>query len=561
MAELYQLYAEKQTQIENVVQGLLHSGMISMEEAQEIEKLVPGELANIDPNIIFDLDPSTHGSKIALEAALAGLDKIKIAFIIAVVAFILRYISSLNNAAGYKFGGGTGGGWGGAASSAFESNSTPVSASFSRDVAEHQNLLIDDFKINEDKFKEQFDRFKPWASNLGHLRSLKENKALKRLVDVVIKDILSRNMHEDANGNTYFFSEGEKNMAFVQIVEGKGLTDQSLGQLVKVLESITNYYNPKSVFSVNTSENKIQIPKFIINKELTDPAFEFIKQVKTSVTNLQAIESDVSGFLNKLKPNIGSRSAEGSAEIFKWVGDHFIVEKSTGSIKATDLGAYLLAVSSIQVPGLEEFTPQHRITIDNTNYLDTAAISARIKKMIGLLTGGTVNSTGGEVDDGDLDALTRNYFEAITKGKAEDVDKVINIERFIPLLEEFNEQLQSGYKNFESLQDLVQEFITTNANLKDTIDRYNDENDDEEVKERGDPVSKLAVAFRTALDITYNALIAFSSCFAGVATMGAHVHKFEIAKARQVIGKLNEMNKHYFDLAQELTRLNEANPS
>ena len=72
MAELYQLYADKQAQIENVVRGLVTSGMISMEEADQLESLVPGEIANLDPNIIFDLDPSSHGSKIAFRAIVTG---------------------------------------------------------------------------------------------------------------------------------------------------------------------------------------------------------------------------------------------------------------------------------------------------------------------------------------------------------------------------------------------------------------------------------------------------------------------------------------------------------
>ena len=132
--------------------------------------------------------------------------------------------------------------------------------------------------------------------------------------------------------------------------------------------------------------------------------------------------------------------------------------------------------------------------------------------------------------------------------------------QFIPIIEEYNEALESGYKNFEELQDLIQDFIRSNADLKEVIEQLHPKEDDDEVRREGDSQLKRAVAFRTCLDLTYNALIALSSCFAGVATMGAQIQKFEVAKVNKVIGKLNEMNKHYFDLTQNLIRINEATP-
>ena len=566
MAELYQLYADKQAQIENVVRGLVTSGMISMEEADQLESLVPGEIANLDPNIIFDLDPSSHGSKIALEAALAGLDKVKIAFIVAVIAFILRYISSLHNSAGYSFGGGSGGGWGGSAPSTFKTNAKPASAQFSQDVADHQNLLIEDFKTNHEKFMEQFDKFKPWASNVGHLKALKDNKSFKQLIEVTLKDILNRNVYQDEHGNGYFFSEGEKNTAFSLYASGKGMEGNNLSQLGKVLEDITRYYTPKSVFTVNVSENRFNFPKFVLHEEFHKSALEFINLTKSSAKSLQQIETDVRQFINKLKASIHQEMGAGVETIFQWVGDHFIVSNKTATADYTgaDIGLFLVAVCSIQVPSMEEFQIEHRITVENTQYLDTAAIAGRVKQMIKTLTSGEVSEgqTRLEVktNDSELDKMTRAYFDSIAAGKAKDVDKITKMSQFIPIIEEYNEALESGYKNFEELQDLIQDFIRSNADLKEVIEQLHPKEDDDEVRREGDSQLKRAVAFRTCLDLTYNALIALSSCFAGVATMGAQIQKFEVAKVNKVIGKLNEMNKHYFDLTQNLIRINEATP-
>lgn len=565
MAELYQLYADKQAQIENVVSGLLTSGMISMEEADHLESLVPGEIAQLDPNIIFDLDPSNHGSKIALEAAMAGLDKIKIAFIVAVIAFILRYISSLNKSAGYSFGGGSGGGWGGSAPATFTTNAKPISEQFSRDVAEQQNLLIEDFKMNQDKFLEQLDKFKPWASNINHLKSLKDNKSLKHLVEVTIKDILTRNIHDGASGNKFFFSEGERNTAFVAYADGKGLENSNLAQLSKVLDNINRYYTPKSVFTVNISENRIQIPKFVLREDFNKSALEFITITKNSLKNLRVIDTEVKGFLNKLKPSIAQNSMGGVEDVFKWVGDNFIVTtQPNATYNGSKLGEFLVAVASIEVPTLEKFKVEHRVTLENTQYLDTSSIANQIKLMIKAFTTADIvqgeTRLEGQSNDNRLDAITRSYFDSITKGDAEDVDKITKISQFIPVIEAYNEAIGDEYKEFEDLQDLIQEFILLNSETKDALEKTNREEDDDKIREEGDTQRKRVVAFRTCLDLTYNALIGLSSCFAGVATMGVQLQKFEVAKVNQVIQKLNEMNKHYFDLTQDLIRINEANP-
>jgi hypothetical protein len=564
MAELYQMYADKQSQIESVVNGLLTSGMISMEEANELESLVPGEIQNLDPNIIFDLDPSNHGSKIALEAALAGLDKIKIAFIVAVVAFILRYISSLHKSAGYSFSGGSGGGWGGSAPTEFKSNAKPVSTRFSSDVANHQNLLVDDFKMNHDKFMEQLDKFTPWGNNAGHLKSLKSNKSFKRFVEVTIKDILNRNKHQDDHGNIYFFSEGTKPVSFVEYAEGRGLEDKNLANLPKVLSLINEYYNPKAVFSVNYSKNKIQIPPFVLSENLITPALEFIKQVTVPVSKLQEIEADVSSFISKINLNKTVHLRQQTEDVVGWISGHFILQNNTiGNASATSkLGETLSSICLIPVPGITAYTTNHQIAIFDTMYLDTNKISNHIKNMIKVFTASVVDKNGAtaKADDDALNKLTREYFEAVTKGDADKVDKVTRMDQFIPVIESFNELLENGYKDFENLQEIIQEFIQLNAEFKNQGQGFLDSKTDEERNSEEQRHHRALNSFIVCLDLTYNAVIALSSCFAGVATIGAQIQKFEVAKIKQVIGELNEMNKHYFDLTQDLIRINEAHP-
>jgi len=134
------------------------------------------------------------------------------------------------------------------------------------------------------------------------------------------------------------------------------------------------------------------------------------------------------------------------------------------------------------------------------------------------------------------------------------------MDQFIPVIESFNELLENGYKDFENLQEIIQEFIQLNAEFKNQGQGFLDSKTDEERNSEEQRHHRALNSFIVCLDLTYNAVIALSSCFAGVATIGAQIQKFEVAKIKQVIGKLNEMNKHYFDLTQDLIRINEAHP-
>lgn len=552
MAELYQMYADKQAQIENVVKGLLASGMISMEEADHLESLVPGEIHNLDPNIIFDLDSSTHGSKLALEAAMAGLDKIKMAFIVAVIAFILRYIASLHNSTGYSFSGGSGSGWGGSAPSKFDSNSPPGTEQFSRDVAAHQELLIDDFKVNYDNFKEQFDQAKPWLANLGKVEGTKLEKTLKHLVDVTIKDILVRNSITKEDGKTYYFDDGAASLTMADFAKGEGLKGSNIKNLAKVLDKLTDYYTPRAVFSLNSFVDKVVIPPFVLNAELTKPAIDFITQTTNPVKNIQKIESEFENFLSKVKAT--GNNGWLPNDIIPWLTQHFVVENTSAVDKSNSpkLGDVLTSICAINVPGLEVFNPEHSVQVFDAYILNTGSMGNRIKQMIKALTSNDINTARNEVTPNKhaLDKLTREYFEAITSGDPDKANSVIGLDKFITILESFNELLASGYKDFEKLQGLTQEFIEATAKAREAAASVDDSNT------AGESTDKLAKNVRICLDTSYNAVVAISSCFAGAATMGSQLKKFDAAKVNHIIGKLNEMNKHYFDLTQDLIRIN-----
>ena len=70
------------TTLQTLLNELKTKGTISMESADLIERLVPGEIGQQDSDIMFDLDESEEGLPIAMEAGLAGLSKLKIAFIV-----------------------------------------------------------------------------------------------------------------------------------------------------------------------------------------------------------------------------------------------------------------------------------------------------------------------------------------------------------------------------------------------------------------------------------------------------------------------------------------------
>ena len=76
MKEYFQILGREEDNLTRLVQKLQTTGLISMETADEINSLLPGEMSQINPDVEFDFDDSELGHGVALEAAMNGLDRV-----------------------------------------------------------------------------------------------------------------------------------------------------------------------------------------------------------------------------------------------------------------------------------------------------------------------------------------------------------------------------------------------------------------------------------------------------------------------------------------------------
>lgn len=400
--------------LENLLSELKTKGTISMESADMIERLVPGELGQIDSDVIFDVDESENGFPVAMEAGLEGLSKVKIAFIIAIIAFIGKYILSLNNNS-YNFSasGGGGGGWGGSAPPKFSVTTGPSDPKTQQAIDEYQELILKDIKDLIERYKETLDIFIPSIIDGGIITGMKGNAKVKKLLNITIPRIIKENgggekvvkgFHLFADDitiqNNSVNKAHEQWNSFLNVDKDK-ISDNQIKQLKTVLEIIKNEYTPQIVFSRYSKVegdskqqvvSELAIPYFIIDKEIRVAAIEFIDFITQSVNKVNNFQDAIEEFMSILKPGYSEKAdlemgLAYSKPLWEWLTNNLGKDVSSPSPLRNFILEMTKIVSVKDNPGEDP-------TSTDTAYLNTMTRVKKIKWFVKkALDGGETGDT------------------------------------------------------------------------------------------------------------------------------------------------------------------------
>ena len=424
---------DKIERLQYIIDRIASSGTISMESADAIEREVPGVIASIDPDIMFDIDESETGVGIALEASIEGMSRMKIAFIVAIVAFLAKYIMSLNKGYTFSTSGGGGGGWGGSAPPTFSTEAPVTTDKHWDDVSQADTALNEDLdKLHKD-YSEAFNKLKSQGINNNVLGGMEKNKALKRLCNTLLPDLIKANKPEgtgiDAVGWTMFTTgsgmSGAGMIAQVQFKpfmevddKSKDVTEAQIKNLEAVLKVIDSRYTIAQVFGqgyvqpekgTNGRPNVVRgllIPTFILNEECQKDTLGLISAIIKMIDNSASIESDLKSFESVVKSTEQSKpdsnmGGEYSNNLWKWLANNL----GKNSDVKTPIRTYL----------------NDLITILNLNsyqgeYINTPTINASLKRF--------VRAT---IDGKDFDNHTQDTDEVISSAQPGDFEATIKL--------------------------------------------------------------------------------------------------------------------------------------
>lgn len=465
---------DKIERLQSIMEHIAHTGTISMESADAIEREIPGAIHSIDPDIMFDLEESEEGVGVAMEASLTGMSRVKIAFIIAVMAFIAKYIMSLTGATSYSASGGGSGGWGGGASPGFSTDKPATSTQHHQEVDTYDHALNEDLKKLHDEFSETFKEFSASILDNSTGTGMFKNASMKKLCNQILPRIIKENRTttDEQTGSQKGFTvfnngQGGKNALamkqlkdFLEIDDVKA--DVSSGQfksIKPILSIIDKEYTIRGVFingytgmfknAINLKNYGMMgfaLPFFILSKEIQTHTLEFVKLLNTLVANTDKTTQELDDFKNILKPADQGKpdmlvSGQESKDLWAWLAKNLGKDSAPS---ATVLRGFLDGV--IKLLELEK---------EQGQYINTPHINIEMKKFVrasidgaGITEEDGIDKIFSEMPSGDEERTIN-----LLAGENSNILELLN--PILPLFEEVSETLKENENNFNTLKNVA----------------------------------------------------------------------------------------------------------
>lgn len=465
---------DKIERLQSIMEHIAHTGTISMESADAIEREIPGAIHSIDPDIMFDLEESEEGVGVAMEASLTGMSRVKIAFIIAVMAFIAKYIMSLTGATSYSASGGGSGGWGGGASPGFSTDKPATSTQHHQEVDTYDHALNEDLKKLHDEFSETFKEFSASILDNSTGTGMFKNASMKKLCNQILPRIIKENRTttDEQTGSQKGFTvfnngQGGKNALamkqlkdFLEIDDVKA--DVSSGQfksIKPILSIIDKEYTIRGVFingytgmfknAINLKNYGMMgfaLPFFILSKEIQTHTLEFVKLLNTLVANTDKTTQELDDLKNILKPADQGKpdmlvSGQESKDLWAWLAKNLGKDSAPS---ATVLRGFLDGV--IKLLELEK---------EQGQYINTPHINIEMKKFVrasidgaGITEEDGIDKIFSEMPSGDEERTIK-----LLAGENSNILELLN--PILPLFEEVSETLKENENNFNTLKNVA----------------------------------------------------------------------------------------------------------
>lgn len=465
---------DKIERLQSIMEHIAHTGTISMESADAIEREIPGAIHSIDPDIMFDLEESEEGVGVAMEASLTGMSRVKIAFIIAVMAFIAKYIMSLTGATSYSASGGGSGGWGGGASASFSTEQPATSTQHHQEVDAYDHALNEDLSKLHDEFSETFKEFSASILDNSTGTGMFKNASMKKLCNQILPRIIKENRTttDEQTGSQKGFTvfnngQGGKNALamkqlkdFLEIDDVKA--DVSSGQfksIKPILSIIDKEYTIRGVFingytgmfknAINLKNYGMMgfaLPFFILSKEIQTHTLEFVKLLNTLVANTDKTTQELDDFKNILKPADQGKpdmlvSGQESKDLWAWLAKNLGKDSAPS---ATVLRGFLDGV--IKLLELEK---------EQGQYINTPHINIEMKKFVrasidgaGITEEDGIDKIFSEMPSGDEERTIK-----LLAGENSNILELLN--PILPLFEEVSETLKENENNFNTLKNVA----------------------------------------------------------------------------------------------------------
>ena len=576
---------DKIDRLQSILDRIASSGTISMESADAIEREVPGIIASIDPDIMFDIDESEEGVGIALEASIEGLSRMKIAFIVAIVAFLAKYIMGLNK--GYTFStSGGGGGWGGSAPPTFTTDAPASTDKHWDDVNKANEALEEDVDKLHKEFVEAFNKLKAQGIDNNVLGGMGKSKALKRLCNTLLPDLIKSNRPEgtgtEAKGWTLFSSGAHKGtgtmIASTQIQPFMDVTDKDsdvnakqIKHLEPALRVIVDNYTTAQVFTngyvtpereANGKFNRVHgllIPTFILSDECQKDTLSLLNAIIKMIDNSSAIESDLKAFesvvkssdQNKPDVNMGGAYAN---DLWKWLANNLGKSSET----KTPIRVYLNEL--IATLELDEYQGE---------YLNTPMINTSLKQFVratidGVMTDGNhdVEDTFSYAEPGDLKATMK----LLTGSNGDIKTKLTSL---LPVFEDVRKSLGDKQTTVTKIGDVAKDLETTMSFAIGMINQNDKDFDMNQVNtttslERRSGRDKLGnyEEGMSAIEMNKNLGSMFSlvsgliqvllMSMASAAKYNTELSKFSKERIELIIGKKQAMAKELYELTKAI---------
>lgn len=573
---------DKIERLQSIMDHIASSGTISMESADAIEREIPGAIQSIDPNIMFDLEESEEGVGVAMEASLTGMSRIKIAFIIAVIAFIAKYITSLTSGYTYSASGGGSGGWSGGASPTFSTEKPATSREHHEEVDTYDKNLSDDLNKLHEEFSDTFKEFSAAILDNSTGTGMFKNASMKKLCNVILPRIIKENrttIDESTGAQKGFtlFSKGISGNGTVSMNQLKHFLDVSDSKadvkseqfklLKPFLNMIDKNYTIQGVFingytemfknAINQKNYSLvgfSLPFFILSKEIQTDTLEFMKLLNTLVENTDKTTSELDAFKNIIKPADQGKpdmlvSGQESKDLWQWLAQNLGKDSSPN---ATVIRGYLDGV--IKLLELEK---------EQGQYINTPHINIEMKKFVrATIDGGAITEEDG------VDKIFSNMPSGDVKRTIEllagtDSDIMKLLDPILPMFEDVSTALKDNENNFNSLKvvatDLeeimrnVIEWIKHNPKLNDNIlrsgssldgrgrDRLADYDEDAPPEKQ---LKNIVPMFSLVSGLIQIVLLSMASA----AKYNVELSRFSKARLDLIIAKKQAMAKDLYDL-------------
>lgn len=583
-------------QIENFISDLATKGTISMESADMLDRLIPGGIRQVDPDFMFDIDESEEGAPIAMEAAMEGLSKIKIAFVIAIIAFIVKYISGLNkNSYDFSASGGGGGGWGGSAPARFETKQSPTSQACHTACDDYIELVSTDIEHLREAFKDAVERF----VDQKHLETASHKKTE---VNNLLNNIIPRIIRNNGGGKTenesvgkfesFMFTKTKKPgtsqldennfKSFLDIEDKTTVTPAQIKQAPGILKYLANSYSVNNLFSnyfksAKDNSGKVSkglgIPFFLINQEAQKGAAQLAGIIVSLIDGSGNLKSALDEFETVLKNpemrHIDINQGNGYIKpLWAWLAKNLGKETQDKTV----IKDYLIRMDGVIGLGVDLSTNDNvyynttfranllkrfiKETIDGSDSADAPDekgifdISGMSKSAEKVITGFLVGNLADVVDYSFLDSI-ENLAKALENGERDIVsltDTCKDLEASI--LTAISMFKHSGQLSNEESQTLIDNFKKSQETRRNQkLETYDQDAD----------ILKAQKNLPYMLNLVSGLLRMLLITLAAGAKYNIDMNKLVKARCDGVIKNLQGMAQDYYDLLKSMSKIMDEN--